>query len=94
MARIQKKILDNSAVMLKRGGFLLYAVCTFTREECRTVVDNFLRSSKDMVLLDLNGHVPKWGKDLIDNDGFFRSYPNKHNMDGFFAALFMKKEGR
>lgn len=94
MARLQKKILDNSAVMLKKGGLLLYVVCTFTREENRTAVDNFLRNSKEMMLLDLKDHVPKWGKDLIDNDGFFRSYPNKHNMDGFFAALFMKKKGR
>ncbi|MFC1494760.1 16S rRNA (cytosine(967)-C(5))-methyltransferase RsmB [Thermodesulfobacteriota bacterium] len=93
MGRLQKKLLDNSAVLLKRGGLLLYAVCTFTREENKTVVDNFLRSSKEMMLLDLNDHVPEWGKDLIDNNGFFRSYPNKHNMDGFFAALFMKKKG-
>lgn len=93
MAGIQRKILDNSAVMLKEGGLLLYAVCTFTREENKTAVDNFLRGSKDMILLDLNDHVPEWGKDLIDNNGFFRSYPNKHNMDGFFAALFMKNRG-
>ena len=31
---------------------------------------------------------------VIDNNGFFRSYPNEHNMDGFFAALFMKRNGR
>lgn len=90
MARIQKKLLDNSAMVLKKGGILLYAVCTFTREENKTVVDNFLRSSKDMVLIDLNDHAPEWAKDLIDNNGFFRSYPNEHNMDGFFAALFKK----
>ena len=91
MARIQRQILENSAPVLKKGGYLLYSVCTFTREENITVVDNFLRSSKDMILLDLNDHVPEWGKDLIDNKGFFRSYPNKHSMDGFFAALFKKE---
>jgi len=92
MGRMQKKLLDNSAAMVKKGGLLLYAVCTFTREENKTVVDNFLRSSKDMILLDLKDHIPEWGRDLIDNDGFFRSYPNKHNMDGFFAALFKRKK--
>lgn len=90
LGRMQKSILANSAAVLKRGGTLLYVVCTYTREENKTVVDNFLRSTEDMTLLDLRDHIPEWGMDLIDNDGFFRSYPNVHKMDGFFAALFKK----
>lgn len=91
MGRVQKRILENTAPLLEKGGLLLYVVCTFTREENRTVVDNFLRHSNDMVLCDLREYVPAWGMRLIDKEGFFRSYPGRHNMDGFFAALFKKK---
>ena len=91
ISRIQKKILENSAAAVKKGGFVLYAVCTYTREENRTVTDNFLARTKEFSPVNLKEHVPEWGTNLIDNDGFFRSYPHKHNMDGFFAALFKRE---
>ena len=91
ISRIQKKILENSAAVVKSGGFILYAVCTYTREENKTVIDNFLTRAKDFSLVNLKEKIPEWGSNLIDNDGFLRSYPQKHNMDGFFAAL-LKKE--
>lgn len=92
ISRIQRKILENSAGVVKTGGFILYVVCTYTREENRTVIDNFLARSKEFSLINLKEKVPEWCSNLIDNEGFFRSYPHKHNMDGFFAAL-IKKEG-
>jgi 16S rRNA (cytosine967-C5)-methyltransferase len=91
ISRIQRKILENSAATVKEGGLLLYVVCTYTREENRTVVDNFLARSKEYSPVNLKEKIPEWGSNLIDNDGFFRSYPHEHNMDGFFAAL-LKKE--
>jgi len=27
---------------------------------------------------------------LFSSEGYFRSFPHKHNMDGFFAARFLK----
>lgn len=92
ISRLQRKILENSAAVVKKGGLLLYVVCTYTREENRTVMDNFLRKNDDYSLINLRKYVPDWGTNLIDNDGFFRSYPHKHNMDGFFAALIKKEK--
>ena len=91
ISRLQRKILENSAEAVKRGGVVLYAVCTYTREENRTVIDNFLARTNGFSIVDLKEQIPEWGTNLIDNDGFFRSYPHKHYMDGFFAAL-LKKE--
>ena len=91
ISRIQRRILENSAEVAGKGGLILYAVCTYTREENRTVIDNFLRKAGAFSLVDLRVIIPEWGRNLIDNEGFFRSYPHKHNMDGFFAAL-LKKE--
>jgi 16S rRNA C967 or C1407 C5-methylase (RsmB/RsmF family) len=43
-----------------------------------------------MALENLKRHVPEWGIDLIDDHGFFRTFPHIHHMDGFFGALFTK----
>ncbi|MBN1903825.1 MAG: 16S rRNA (cytosine(967)-C(5))-methyltransferase RsmB [Deltaproteobacteria bacterium] len=90
ISRIQRKILENSFEAVKPGGFILYVVCTYTREENRTVIDNFINKNSGASLVDLNTIVPEWARNLIDNEGFFRSYPHKHKMDGFFAALMRK----
>lgn len=92
ISRVQRYILEQSAAVAKKGGLILYVVCTYTREENRTIVDNFLRKAKDFSLLNLKDHIPEWGRNLIDNDGFFRSYPSEHNMDGFFAALIKREK--
>ncbi|NLD37511.1 MAG: 16S rRNA (cytosine(967)-C(5))-methyltransferase RsmB [Desulfatiglans sp.] len=91
ISRIQRKILENSFEAVKPGGLILYVVCTYTREENRTVIDNFLQKNSGASLVDMNNNAPLWARNLIDNDGFFRSYPHTHKMDGFFAAL-IKKE--
>jgi 16S rRNA (cytosine967-C5)-methyltransferase len=90
ISRIQRKILENSFEAVRPGGLILYVVCTYTREENRTVIDNFINKNSGASLVDLNTIVPEWGRNLIDNEGFFRSYPHKHKMDGFFAALMRK----
>jgi 16S rRNA (cytosine967-C5)-methyltransferase len=90
ISRVQRKVLENSFEAVKPGGLILYVVCTYTREENRTVIDNFLQKKTGASLVDLNKSAPLWARNLIDNEGFFRSYPHKHRMDGFFAALIKK----
>jgi 16S rRNA (cytosine967-C5)-methyltransferase len=91
ISRVQRKILENAAEAAKPGGLILYAVCTYTREENRVVVDNFIKKNSMVSLVDMSMVVPEWARNLIDNEGFFRSYPHKHKMDGFFGALMRKK---
>lgn len=92
LARLQSRILGNAVTMLKKGGRLLYVTCTISRDENDQVIDGFLEMNKQMVLVDLKVHIPSWGHDLIDDRGFFRTFPHIHGMDGFFGALFVKKE--
>ena len=91
LARIQKTILNEAAPLLKRGGKMLYVTCTISREENEEVVSDFLEHNKGMTLENLKDHVPEWGLDLIDDNGFFKTFPHIHKMDGFFGALFIKK---
>jgi 16S rRNA (cytosine967-C5)-methyltransferase len=39
---LQVKMLNNAAQCVKSGGLLIYAVCTFTREETAEVLERFL----------------------------------------------------
>jgi 16S rRNA (cytosine967-C5)-methyltransferase len=86
----QNLILDHLALAVKPGGILVYSVCSFEPEETDTVVKTFIESHPEFTLdkppqamLDLN-------PSLFSPEGYFRSFPHKHNMDGFFAARFLK----
>ncbi len=87
---LQLKILNNAVPLLREGGKMLYVTCTISREENEDVVRDFLGENREMALEDLRKSVPEWGLDLIDDQGFFKTLPHVHGMDGFFGALFSK----
>ncbi|ABQ24409.1 16S rRNA (cytosine(967)-C(5))-methyltransferase RsmB [Geotalea uraniireducens] len=89
LVRGQKTILENLAGYLKRGGILLYATCSTTREENEAVIDDFLSRHSDFVLEDLRVLFPAYGE-LITPQGCFRGWPHRQGMDGFFAARLKK----
>jgi 16S rRNA (cytosine967-C5)-methyltransferase len=90
LALLQAAVLAQAVRGLKKGGSMLYVTCTISREENEGVVEGFLKSHPAMVLDNLADHAPSWAAGLIDENGFLRTYPHLHSMDGFFAALFTK----
>jgi 16S rRNA (cytosine967-C5)-methyltransferase len=91
LSQIQGRMLDEAVPLLRSGGRLLYVTCTLLKEENQGVVGAALGRHQDLSLLNLRDHAPEWCRDLIDAQGFFRTFPHKHNMDGFFAALLEKR---
>lgn len=91
LALLQGRILDRMPPLLSIGGRMLYVTCTITREECEGVVEGFIERHGEMAIEDLRDHAPQWALELIDERGLFRTFPNVHHMDGFFAALFTRK---
>jgi len=91
LADLQQTIISRAIPLLRKGGKLLYVVCTISKEENEEVVRQSLESHREIVLCDLREQAPEWAQTLIDGEGFFRTFPHKHGMDGFFAALFRKK---
>jgi 16S rRNA (cytosine967-C5)-methyltransferase len=91
LADLQQTIIRRAIPLLRKGGKLLYVVCTISKEENEEVVRQSLESHREIVLCDLRERAPEWAQPLIDREGFFRTFPHKHGMDGFFAALFRKK---
>ena len=89
MAALQKKILNRSASYLKKGGTLVYSTCTIAYEENEEIVRDFLKTHKEFRCGRPSGASVN---DMIDDEGFFRAYPHRQGMDGFFGALLVKEE--
>lgn len=97
LQRVQLDILKNVCWRLKPDGVLVYSTCTLTREENDEVVEIFLNSQKNFRLQNLKSFLPEAWHPLIDEKGFFRTYPQAvplregYRLDGFFAARMIRK---
>src|SRR5579871_898569 len=83
----QLSLLVTYAPLVAVGGRLVYATCTVARAENEKVVERFLAERDDFV------PVPAkeiWGRERAERlgDGMtLRLSPNRHDTDGFFAAV-------
>ncbi len=78
--------LKNLAPVVKSGGILLYTVCTTEPEENEEVVTAFLKEHTGFIHDKNFGMLPENARSLVNEHGFFKTYPHIHNMDGFFSA--------
>jgi 16S rRNA (cytosine967-C5)-methyltransferase len=83
---LQKRLLRKAADCVKPGGLLIYSVCTVTPEENEAVVAELLAARPEFKRVPPEGIPPE----LIDADGFLRTFPHRHGTDGFFGALFTR----
>lgn len=86
MARRQGRLLRHLSTQVKPGGVLVYAVCTTEPEENEDVIIRFLNGHPDFSLVPAARFLPDAAPPLAGADGFFRTFPHLHAMDGFFAA--------
>ena len=84
---LQKAILENAAACLKKGGYLIYSTCTITKEENEAVIMDFTNRHPDFIC---NRPPDAIDSSLVDDRGYFRSYPHCHGTDGFFGAVVVK----
>ena len=80
----QKRILQNAAVAVKKGGHLIYCTCSLLPEENENIVDDFLKHYPDFSLCRPSA---SFNRKFIDGRGFLHTYPHRHKMDGFFGAV-------
>ena len=86
---IQRTILANTLLVLRPGGRLVYATCSLEPEENEKVVESVLAEAPGCKVLghaELADELPNIAP-LIDARGYFRTRPDLHDMDGFFAAV-------
>jgi 16S rRNA (cytosine967-C5)-methyltransferase len=79
--KIQKSMINSLSRHLKKGGTLIYSVCSFEPEETTDVITHVCREG----MFATEPPFP----DLMKDD-FFLSIPHKTGMDGFFIARLIK----
>lgn len=89
-AERQTEILQNAAATVCGGGKLLYATCTFSKEENEDVVSNFLYNNPDFHLIQPSEALLKCSSPGIGMPSARRFYPHKSRGEGQFFALFEK----
>lgn len=84
----QLHLLKTVSLLLKKGGRLVYAVCSTEPEEGEQVVKDFLKSAPEFRIIDAD--IP-FLKEFL-SEGTMKTFPHKHNMDGFFGAALCRKD--
>ena len=85
-ARLQQQLLDNLTPHVKPDGVLVYAVCSIEPEENEGVIDPFLKNHPEFVIDKNFGGLPNKLGSMVASDGFFKTFPELIQMDGFFSV--------
>ncbi len=86
----QTSILAAAARLVKGGGRLVYATCSILNEENEAIVEQFLASRDDFVLVPMSDVLAEQKIDLA-MDAYLKLSPSQHHTDGFFAAVLERK---
>lgn len=85
-------LLKDASTRVKKGGWLIYATCSFLREENQDVVEVFLKDHPDFELSDM---APIWRRVLgipyPATTPWLQLTPQDHYTDGFFIAIMQRK---
>ncbi len=88
----QAAILKSASRLVKPGGRLLYATCSFLPDENEQIVSQFLESHADFKLIPASSVVTRLKIPLKDMGEYFRLSPQQHGTDGFFAAVMERRK--
>ena len=89
MGELQFSILRNLSMYVEEGGLLIYSTCTVFREENEDVVEKFLEAHPEFQLDRMDNLLPEKSRPLIEGS-YFKTFPPRGEMDGFFAARLIK----
>jgi 16S rRNA (cytosine967-C5)-methyltransferase len=91
-AATQLAALNNAAGYLKKGGRILYAVCSVEREETVGVVEKFLSANSGFSRVDIASLRPDLAEAGLTTGKDLLILPGSYGMDGFFASL-IRRDG-
>lgn len=89
LERLQMRMLDAAAELVRVGGHLVYSTCSLEPEENEEQVNGFLRRRPDFVPAP-----PPAGAvadAMLDVEGWLRVTPQRHGMDGVYAARLRRR---
>ncbi len=89
MSQLQKELLAHAAKFLKRGGVLVYVTCSVFTDEDEAVAQYLSDLDPELHLEPVLSHLPESCRDMVSGP-YFRSWPHRHDLDGFFVARWRK----
>ncbi len=95
----QAEILENAVKLLRDGGYIVYATCTFSLEENEMMIDSFLQKHPEFEILPVKQSVKDSTEDGVhfenckcENIHYARRfYPHVAKGEGQFMALLHNK---
>jgi len=88
LAELQLALLENAIKLLKPKGVLVYSTCSIMPEENQKVTDEFLKEHPEVKMVEAASIV---SNALTIEEGYLRTLPFLHNMDGAFAVRLEKR---
>jgi 16S rRNA (cytosine967-C5)-methyltransferase len=102
-ARLQQALLAQASALVAPGGRLVYVTCAFERSQNEAVVEAFLASPPGQAfalepalprllaarqrLASISNETTASLFDSLAAGPYFRSWPHRHGLDAFFAAV-------
>ncbi|MHC1741775.1 MAG: 16S rRNA (cytosine(967)-C(5))-methyltransferase RsmB [Syntrophobacteraceae bacterium] len=90
-SQVQGQLLSRAAQFIRPGGTLVYATCTVFEEENERVATIFMEEHPGWAQEPAAPYLPG-GHELWTAGPYLRTWPHRHNMDGFFGARFRRME--
>jgi 16S rRNA (cytosine967-C5)-methyltransferase len=84
-AALQRELLEGVAGALAPEGLLVYSTCSVESEETEAVVTAFLVAHPEFRLDDPRPALVR-AAELVDDQGYLRTWPHRHGTDGYFVA--------
>ena len=89
VTQTQLAILEASEKLVKPGGTLIYASCSFLPEENQQQISTFLANHPEYETIQMHDVLEK-SKINLQMGEYLILRPDTHNTDGFFAAVLKK----
>jgi 16S rRNA (cytosine967-C5)-methyltransferase len=95
LAELQGRILTAAARLLKPGGRLVYATCSLLRAENEAVAAAFEQAEPGFEALPAASILARCGvagAQRLCHGPYLRLWPHRHGCDGFFAAIWQRRD--
>jgi len=91
LCAMQTAILSSAARLVKSGGRLVYATCSFLNEENEAIITQFMASHDEFALVPMQDVLSEQ-KLTLEMGEYLKLLPHLHQTDGFFAAVLERKK--
>ncbi len=88
-SQIQAQYIEKASELVREGGVLVYATCSLFGEENEAVADRFTETHPHWTREPAGSILPGSCQTMTHGD-YFRSWPHRHGIDGFFGARWRK----